>query len=86
MYAYNSNLGADPKSFQLFVTSRPSRAVEVGEAEELMQARYDREMAWGAQIGMDVQALKDKGFTKTGSPTGTRTPHTFDDYVEDFLP
>jgi hypothetical protein len=72
--------------FVLFTTTRPSRTAEVVASEQDLARRRAQEQAWAEQIGMDVAALKNPHFTITGSPTGTKAPHHFDDELDDIIP
>ena len=67
----------------LFASSRPSRTGEVLCSDEQLAARRLREQEWAARIGMDVAALNAADILRTGSPTGSKPPHTKDDYIED---
>jgi hypothetical protein len=67
----------------LFASSRPSRTGEVLCSEEQLAVRRLREQEWAERIGMDIAALNAADVLRTGSPTGSKPPHTKDDYIED---
>jgi hypothetical protein len=69
--------------FVLFASSRPSRTTEVMASEQEMALRRACEEAWAEQIGIDRSFFVANGWSRTGSPTGSKTIHELDDYVED---
>jgi hypothetical protein len=70
--------------YVLFASSRPSRTSEVVASEQELELRRACEQAWAERAGIDMAVFVDNGWTRTGSPTGSKTVHELDDYVEDF--
>ena len=71
--------------YRLFATTRPSRTTEVLSTPEQLAARQSQEEAWAVKIGVDTAAIKAFGGGITGSPSGTKHPHEFDDEFDDIL-
>ncbi len=69
--------------YVLFASSRPSRTGEVVASEEELARRRACEQAWAERAGIDLSVFVDNGWTRTGSPTGSKTREELDDYVED---
>ncbi len=68
----------------LFVTARPGRAGEVVASKQDLLRRRQRELAFAAQIGMDISHSSD--WILTGS-TGTKPPHHIEEGIaDDILP
>jgi len=70
--------------YVLFASSRPSRTAEVLASEHEMESRRACEQEWAVRAGMDLSVFVTNGWTRTGSPTGSKVRGELDDEIEDY--
>jgi hypothetical protein len=77
-------INSETKNLLGFASTRPSRTGQILSDPLALEARRVYEKAWFEQAGVSSETMKMYGAGLTGSPTGSKTRHELDDFVEDF--
>ena len=77
---------SEKKNLLSFAGTRPSRTGQVISDPLALEMRRVYEKAWFEQAGVSAEVMQPYGAGLTGSPTGSKTRHELDDFVEDFGP